>query len=55
MTASPSTAMPVTLSPTAVVDEFLRLLMIPDPAECAAFNAGRSGTCRRAHRHACPS
>lgn len=65
MTASPSLAMPATLSPAAVVDEFLRLLMIPDPAsarrfvapglrirftggrlmtdpaECAAFNAGR--------------
>jgi hypothetical protein len=65
MTPSPSTALPATLSPAAVVDEFLRLLMIPDPAaarrfvapglrirftggrlmhdpaECAAFNAGR--------------
>lgn len=65
MNASPAPALPSTLSPAAVVDEFLRLLMIPDPAgarrfvapglrirftggrlmhdpaECAAFNAGR--------------
>lgn len=68
MPASPAAAMTAAvspLSPAAVVDEFLRLLMIPDPAaarrfvapglrirftggrlmadpaECAAFNAGR--------------
>lgn len=41
MNASPSATMPHALPPAAVVDEFLRLLMIPDPAECAAFNAAR--------------
>jgi hypothetical protein len=69
MPASPAHALhptgPTVTSPAAVVDEFLRLLMIPDPAsarrfvapglrirftggrlmhdpaECAAFNAGR--------------
>lgn len=39
MTASLPQAVPSQLSPAAVVDEFLRLLMIPDPAGARRFVA----------------